>query len=98
MSHALNSALSCVAEVVFNGYIRMKEEEAQTVVQRREDVLARKLVETGKVDAPVQSPRRSPRKVSTAAEPKTSVVIVSASRSHQNESIVWSHFHARCET
>ena len=93
MYHALNFVLPCAAEVVFTSYIRKKEEEAQKAAQRREDVLAGKLVETGKAAAPDQSPRRSPRKVPSPTKPNTSVVISSASRSRQNESIVWSHFH-----
>ena len=48
-----NFVLQCAAEVIFNGYIRKKEEEAQKAAQRREDVIAGKLIETGKVAAPV---------------------------------------------
>ena len=65
MYHALNFVLPCATEVVFTSYIRKKEEETQKAPKRREDVLAGKLVETGKDAAPIQSPRRPPRKVST---------------------------------
>ena len=47
MPHAIIFVLSCAVEVVFNGYIRKKEEEAQKVAQHREDILARKLVGKG---------------------------------------------------
>ena len=79
------------AEAVFNAYKRKKEVEAAETEKRKEDILAGKLVETGKGDSTSQSPTRSARVVAKAAKPKTSSA--SASRSRQNESIVWSHFH-----
>lgn len=79
------------AEAVFNAYKRKKEVEAAEAKKRKEDILAGKLVETGKGDASTQLPTSSTRDVAKAAEHKTSTS--SASRSRQNESIVWSHFH-----
>ncbi len=79
------------AEEVFKAYKEKKVAEAAQIQQRKEEILADKLVETGKGSVLDQTPRRSPRTVSKVAEPKTS--IASASRSRQNESIVWSHFH-----
>jgi hypothetical protein len=77
------------AEAVFNAYKRRKEVEAAKTEKRKEDILAGKLVETGKGDATTQSPTNN--RQNKATEPKTSST--SASRSCLNESIVWSHFH-----
>ena len=44
-----------------SAYKQKKELEAVEILQRKEDILAGKLVETGKGAAPSQSPRKSPR-------------------------------------
>ena len=82
-------AFVSAAVAVFNAYKRKKEVEAAETEKRKEDILAGKLVETGKGDSTTQSPTSS--RQNKAAKPKKSSA--SASRSRQNESIVWSHFH-----
>ena len=53
-----------------SAYKEKKEIEAAEILQRNEDILAGKLVETGKGAAQSQSPRRSPRTQAKDGEPK----------------------------
>ena len=48
------------AEAVLSASDQKKEIEAAEILQRKEDILAGKLVETGKGAAPSQSPHKSP--------------------------------------
>jgi hypothetical protein len=79
--------------------MKKKQDDAEEAEQRRSDILAGKLVETGKTASPGPSTRKSPRnsplkatETHVDAEKKTASGYVSSSRSRQNESIVWSHF------
>ena len=75
--------------------MKKKQDDAEEAEQRRSDILAGKLVETGNTASPGPSTRKSPRnsplkatETHVDAEKKTASGYVSSSRSRQNESIV----------
>ena len=73
--------------------MKKKQDDAKEAEQRRSDILAGKLVETGKTASPGPSTRKSPRNsplkaTETKAEQNTASRFVSSSRNRYNESIV----------